>query len=103
RYWNKPFRSDSLGTEDFVPVRCEQHETGETTEDRMSSAVVTGSTGHEVAGEDVHPDREAMSPGGFAPHADHEIVGAGVSSVTAVAIAAPGQPAQCDIEPHITG
>src|SRR6185312_1971335 len=53
RDWNKPFRSDNLGTEDFVPVvgsgaRAveEMHETGETTEDRMSSAAVTTNTAH---------------------------------------------------------
>src|SRR5262249_16079300 len=50
--WNKPFRSVSLGTEDFVPVireRCESRaRPARPREDRMSSAVVTRSADRET-------------------------------------------------------
>src|SRR6516225_6886762 len=67
-------------------------ETGETREDRMSSAAETRST-----------NRESTSPAEYAAGADRELVSADVTTATAVAATVPGQPAQCDIEPAITG
>src|SRR4029077_14896867 len=40
--WNKPFRSDNLGTEDFVPVERVAREIRETGESTGGSDVVNG-------------------------------------------------------------
>ena len=58
----------------------------------MSSAAETRST-----------NRESTSPAEYAAGADRELVSADVTTATAVAATVPGQPAQCDIEPAITG
>src|ERR1700748_12622 len=49
RDWNKPFRSDNLGTEDFVPVARGRAKPARPRENQMSSASGTRSPNREVA------------------------------------------------------
>jgi len=66
-------------------------ETGETTEDRMSSAAETRST-----------NRESASQAEHAAAANRELVSAGVTTATEATATGEGQPQRCDIDAVIT-
>src|SRR4249920_2296292 len=74
-----------------MKVVREMRETGETTEDRMSSAAETRST-----------NRESASQAEHAAAANRELVSAGVTTATEATATGEGQPQRCDIDAVIT-